>query len=299
MAANQMAAYEHQPSHYLENIRRLATLIEAKYPGRGVIDSGAHAGEAAAALSFADLGGILARDPRFQSSKLVQVAGRDLRKEIPNDEWERILVARPVLFWKGGSFDEAEADSQDELFNHLKEAGYGATLVFDGRGEFVQTISFEARQQIVELSEYLGHEEWGFCAFHQEDLDLSERFRECERENRPIRREHVLPHGSDTFPTRSQLAEMPAVRAHIEFDRHRMQHQIAELETQLALKGEEIERLHGTLREFVRSEDLKAQVTVLRHELDTSLALRAARSLHWILGPIRRLLKGRSDSGSA
>jgi hypothetical protein len=83
-------------------------------------------------------------------------------------------------------------------------------------------------------------------------------------------------------------AELAGVRAYTQFERQRLQLQIAELESQIRSKDAEINRLHDVLRDVLRSEDLKAQLAGLRRELDSSLALRAARSLHWFLGPIRR-----------
>ena len=58
-------------------------------------------------------------------------------------------------------------------------------------------------------------------------------------------------------------------------------------------------------RRRAETEELKAQVALaqadcaqLRHELDSSLALRAARSLQWILGPIRKIMGGKSGGGA-
>jgi hypothetical protein len=83
-------------------------------------------------------------------------------------------------------------------------------------------------------------------------------------------------------------AELAAVRAYTQFERQRLQLQIAELESQIRSKDAEISRFHDILRDVLRSEDLKAQLASLRRELDSSIALRVARSLHWLLGPIRR-----------
>ena len=95
----------------------------------------------------------------------------------------------------------------------------------------------------------------------------------------------------------AQTAEFPGVLAYTQLERNRLQLQIAELETRIAQKDAEIDRLHAIVRDFLRAEDLKAQLASLRHQLDTSLALRIARSFHWILGPIRKRIGPPSNGG--
>ena len=41
----------------------------------------------------------------------------------------------------------------------------------------------------------------------------------------------------------------------------------------------------------------RGETETLRHELQSSITLRAARSLHWILGPIRKLIGGSHNGG--
>jgi hypothetical protein len=306
--------------HYRENLGRLAAAVERKYPGRGFIDAGANAGDNAAIvrahsslpilciegseLERGRLDSILAKHPRFQASKILKIDTLDGALE-----W--IATARPVLFWQHDISRDAVANGPGmRIFEGLLEVGYRSALLFDHTGEFIQTVSLDARQQLAEYCD--------ICAFHEEDLDLCSDVRQTELENRRIR-------GKTRVPAQTQASlentELQAPRGQTQFDRYRQQLQIMDLETRVSSKDAEIHKLHLMLRDLLvelhverttrnrneelslaEREDLKGQLTSargesasLRHELDTSLALRAARSLRWILAPIRRLIGGSSN----
>ena len=276
----------------------------------------------------ARLDAILARHIRFQSSKILKIETNRTDTHILEDSLEWIGVARPVLFW-GHVFrrDVAAGPPGLGIFERLLEIGYRTALVFDNTGEFIQPVSLDARQQLADLSDYpLGGEEfYGYCdvcAFHEEDLDLCSSVRRIELEDRRARKKT----GSKPLnkPLENPLTpELQALRAQAQFDRYRQQLQITDLQTRVSSKDEEIYRLHVMLRELLvellveRStknrreemirqaelDELKGQLTSardegtkLRHELESSITLRAAKSLGWILGPMRRVM-GRSSSG--
>jgi hypothetical protein len=80
------------------------------------------------------------------------------------------------------------------IFARLNEVGYTKAVKFDNRGEYIQTLSLSARQQLADLSDYLpgGDEFYGYCdvcAFHETDLDLCDSVRRIELETRAARRE--------------------------------------------------------------------------------------------------------------
>lgn len=278
------------------------------------------------------LDAILGRHPRFRTSKVLKIGAGGMGGRILEDAMDWIAAAQPVLFWKHDSGRDADLHGPGlSVFERLFNAGYTTALLFDNTGEFIQTVSLDNQQQLAEISDYLpgGERFYGYCevcAFHVQDTDLCARLREVEIENRRVRRKTGSPPLNEPlfqalvqsqFETHSAqvtnavqetirqlmseaaLAELSAVRANTLIDRYRLQSQIAGFEASVAAKDAEIQRLHSTLREVLRSGDLRAQVAELRHQLDTSLALRAARSLHWILAPIQRLLAGPPNGRAA
>jgi hypothetical protein len=245
-----------------EHIGRLAAAVEWKYPGRG-------------------------------TSKILKI---DQAGDLPGDALQQMATARPVVLWR------RRQDTGPSLiaFDQLREAGYRTALLFNSNGDFIQTISLDARQQLADLFHYFL--DCDICAFHDEDADLCSRLRQTELENPRALEDsaQVMSAVEETIKrvmADAQTTELAAVRGHLQLDRNRLQLQIAELENRLSLRDAEIERLHSILRESFRSENLEAQVSNLRQQLDTSLALRAARSLHWILGPIRKRMGGTSNGG--
>jgi hypothetical protein len=333
-------SHGHWFPHYRENLGRLAAAVERKYPDRGFIDVGANVGDNAAIvrahsslpilciegsefryeilkknirsleaeveLERDRLDSILAKHPRFQASKILKIDRLDGALE-----W--IATARPVLFWQHDISRDAAADgSGTRIFEGLLEVGYRLALLFDHMGDFIQTVSLDARQR---LGQYCD-----ICAFHEEDLDLCSDFRQTELENRCIRgKTRVMAQTQGSL----EATELQTLRGQTQSDRYRQQLQIMDLETRVSSKDSEIHKLHLMLRDLLvelhverttrnRNEDLhraereelKGQLTSargdcasLRHELDTSLALRAARSLQWILRPLRRLIGGSSNGG--
>jgi FkbM family methyltransferase len=405
---------------YGQNVGRIASAVERKYPGRGFIDIGANVGDTAAIVRahsnlpilciegsefyyellkenvrqlkaeielecalvdsasaerqgslsvehgtatfradsndgairrFARLDSILARHPRFQLSKILKIDTDGMDGRILEGALEWIGAARPVLFWEHDiGRDSAAGGPGLDIFERLLEIGYRTALVFDNTGEFIQTVSLDARQQLADISDYLpgGEQFYGYCdvcAFHEEDLDLCAGVRRIELENRRVRRKAgPKPLNEPLFRALVQAqfevhsaqvtsaikrtmmeesVEMQALRARTQFDHYRQQLQITDLETRVSSKDAEIHRLHVMLRELLvellverntknRREELLHQAEVnelrgqltsarsegelLRHEIDSSFALRAAKSVGWALGPLRRLL-GRSSSG--
>lgn len=274
---------------------------------------------------FSTLDAILGEHPRFRTSKLLKIDTDGMDGRILEGAIDWIAAAQPVLFWEHDIGRDADLQGPGlRIFERLFDAGYAAALLFDNTGEFIQTVALDNHQQLAEISDYLpgGEQLYGYCdvcAFHVQDADLCARFREIEIENRRVRRKTGSPHVNEPLfraMVQSQfemhsarvtnavretiqrvmgeasLAEISAVRANAQLDRYRLQNGITDLQASISAKEAEIERLHSLLRELLRSGDLKGQLAVLRHELDSSLALRMARSLHWILSPIRRLLAG-------
>jgi FkbM family methyltransferase len=281
-----------------------------------------------ASKRLAQLDSILARHLRFQSSKILKIDTIRTDGSILAGALEWISAARPVLSWGHDmGRDEAAAGPGLGILERLLEIGYRDALLFDNTGEFIQTVSLEARQQLADLSGYLlgGEQFHGYCdvcAFHEEDLDLCSGVRRIELEGRRARRKTASKPLNE--PLENPLsAELQVLRAQTQFDRYRQQLQITDLETRVSSKDEEIYRLHVMLRELLvellverstknRREEMLRQAEVdelkgqlasarnegagLRHELESSITLRAAKSLGWILGPLRRAL-GRSSSG--
>lgn len=306
----------------------------AERPGRLSVEQGTATflpnTQNGAAHHFDSLEAILLRHPRFQTSKILKIDTDGMDGRILEGAIQWISGARPVLFWEHDLGRDAAAGGPGlSIFNRLMKAGYRTALVFDNTEEFIQTISLDADQQLAELSDYLpgGEQLYGYCdicAFHEEDGDLCVRFRQIEVENRRARRKigpkplneplfralveaefrahsaqitSVVRETINTLLGEAPLTELAAVRANTQLDRYRVQLQIADLEARISSKETEIQRLHSVIRELLRTEDLRNQISVLRHELDSSLALRAARSLHWIAAPLRRLIAGPSRRG--
>jgi hypothetical protein len=274
-----------------ENVHRLRSNVEWE------------CGSGNGAESLSPLCTILARHASFQGSKILKIAGGPMYGPLLESALDWIATAHPILYWKHSLGPDTSASGQrSAIFDGLLATGYRTALVFDHTGEFMQTISLDARRQLTEIGDYLpgGKQLHGYgdvCAFHEEDVDLGERFRQVEVENRGIRRKTSSQLLSETSSREVSNTELTAVRAHTGFERHRLHHQIAELEARIALKDAEMNRLHTVLRDLLRSEDLKVQLAGLRQELDSSLALRVARSLHWLLGPIRRRIGPRPNGG--
>ncbi len=282
-----------------ENLRRLPADVELECPSGNEI------------VPFTPLNTILARHPSFQTSKILKIAGSGIYANILESAFEWMATAHPILSWRHGLCHDTSASGQrSAIFDRLLALGYRTGLLFDDTGEFIQTISLEGRQQLAEICDYVPggehcHTYGDVSVFHDEDVDLCTSFRELEIEYRRIRGKATLPMQADSplrdtiQPTlqEDQRRELAGVRAHTQLERYRLQLQLAELESRIRSKDAEIERLHTVLRDLLRSEDLKTQLAGLRQELDTSLALRAARSLHWFLGPIRRRIGLKSNGG--
>jgi hypothetical protein len=122
----------------------------------------------------------------------------------------------------------------------------------------------------------------------------------------------------------TKTTEFQALRANAELDRLRQQVRVDDLQKQLALRDAEYEKLKSVMailiaehtacisraaavsdggRESTDLQQMKAQLENaelecdrLRHLLETSLALRLARSIPWILRPLRSLFVMRSQS---
>ena len=306
---------------------------------------------------FERLDQILARHPRFQSSKILKVDTDGMEGRILQGALEWIAAARPVLYWGHDIRRDVEAEGPGlRIFECLVDAGYRTALLFDNTGEFIQTISLDARQQLADLADYLpGGKQFSaycdICAFHDEDLDLCARIRRLELENRrpagktgsqPLDEARVRAlvqaefetHGSQITNAVQQTlksylvgegplsTELRALRAQSQFDRYRQQLQITDLESRVASKDAEIERLQTILRELLveirversvrnQNEEIQRQTefdelnrrlagaldegVILRHQIDTSLALRTAKAFGWILRPVRRLIGGSSN----
>lgn len=125
----------------------------------------------------------------------------------------------------------------------------------------------------------------------------------------------------------AKTIEYQALRARTELDRYRQQLQIDDLQKQLALRDTETASLKSVLealmaehaectrnptapadspREQANLLQLKAQLensqlecADLRHSMESSLALKLARSLSWLLTPVRSMFAKRPDSTGA
>jgi predicted nucleic acid-binding Zn-ribbon protein len=106
--------------------------------------------------------------------------------------------------------------------------------------------------------------------------------------------------------------ECQALHSRGELERYRLQVQAADAQKRLDLAGEQIAALHERVRELLAErqvagpvapaaevEQLRASLreaeaerASLRDELANSLALRMARSLAWVLAPLRKAIGG-------
>jgi predicted nucleic acid-binding Zn-ribbon protein len=112
----------------------------------------------------------------------------------------------------------------------------------------------------------------------------------------------------------TRTAEAQFLRSQAELERYKARLKAADLEKQVALKDSELERFRAALRESLaehlrtkrdllalerqyetKSDDfqmelqqLQSECTELRRALASSWALRIARSLGWLLGPVRK-----------
>ena len=352
-----------------ENIRRLNSDVELECalvdsatierPGYLSVESGTATfranGNNGTTSRFARLDSILARHPRFQTSKILKIDTDGMDGRILEGALEWIAGARPVLFWEHDiGRDVAAGGPGLSIFDRLLELGYQTALVFDNTGEFIEKVSLEARQQLADLSDYLpgGDQFYGYCdvcAFHEEDQDLCVCLREIELENRSDRRktsqkplneplfraliqgqfelhsaqaiaavQQTLKQSLDQMGGAPLVAELQALRAQTQLERYRMQLRIDDLETQVSSKEVEIQKLQVLVRDVVLEQTAQArsreearhqaelaelmgqlmsarlESANLHQELDSSVALRAARSLQWILGPIRKMMSGNS-----
>lgn len=276
---------------------------------------------------FARLDSILGRHPRFRDSKILKIHTDGMDGRILQGAMEWMAAARPVLFWRHDMGRDAAADGPGmHIFEGLWNIGYRTALLFHNSGEFIRTVSLDEHRQLAELSGYRD-----VCAFHEEDHDLGSRIRLLELENRRTSskdgsKQDVRGPAAMTRNPRQQgslAAELQVLSAQTQFDRNRQQLRIMDLETRVSSKDSEIHKLHLMLRDLLvelhaerttrnqneersqaEQEELKGQLISargeshkLRHELDTSLTLRVARSMSWILGPIRRLTGGSTNGG--
>uniref|UniRef100_Q02BE7 Uncharacterized protein n=1 Tax=Solibacter usitatus (strain Ellin6076) TaxID=234267 RepID=Q02BE7_SOLUE len=169
---------------------------------------------------FERLDNILARHPRFQWAKFFQLDtdGPDGRIILGALDW--IKAAKPVLFWKhDAGQDGAGGGHASEIFRRLFDIGYRTAIVFDSGGDYVQTLSLDARQQLDDLSDYFpgGERLYGFCdicAFHEEDLELRIRVRRTELENRRLRRQTGPLQNEPTFRNLAE-GQIPSHRTEV------------------------------------------------------------------------------------
>jgi len=327
-----------------------------------------------AAGRFHRLEDILARHPRFLPSKVLKLGPAGGGAGIIVDALNWMAAARPVLYWRAcGSTNGGEPFGGDVLAR-LFAIGYRSALVFDSRGNYLQTAPVSDPRLLTDLCDYLPAGDatdgvWDICAFHEEDSDLCVELRQAELEVRAARRAspssapqpgllqavveaQFAAHRTDvaqavhdavalaireqqgsrerelTDALTNRTVEAQSLRAQLEMERYRLQTALWDQEKRTAAKEVEIQKLQALVRDLLgnavpgagsgtqasnkaaarwqgEAEDLKAQLAdkqaecdQLKHDMDNSLALRAARSLHWILGPLRRLLApGDADRG--
>lgn len=313
--------------------------------------SGGPTGERGAA-PLERLESVLGRHPKFQSAKILKLSTGERNERIILDALKWIAAAQPVLSWSHNFQGGAAAD----IFRQLFETGYRTAMIFDRRGEYIQTLSLDARQQLADLSGYFGAgegvpEHCDLCAFHEDDTETRILVRLAEVERRRSRQARGLANGAGQpayFRAPGEFApehltivpelraaianktvELQAVRAQVEADRYRLQVQVQDQEQRVSTRDVEIQKLHVLLRDLISERaagvakeadfvrrgaevevvsaelalrlaeiaDLKVllkqaqrECAELRHALKTSVALRLARSLGWILKPIRALL---------
>ena len=111
----------------------------------------------------------------------------------------------------------------------------------------------------------------------------------------------------------ARTLELQALRAQTEIEQHRRQMQIGDLEKQLVLRGAENAKLKSLLEALMaehagcgrnpaagvpdaeilqwkaRCESSEAECASLRHAMESSVALRLARAMPRVLGPLRSL----------
>jgi hypothetical protein len=347
------------------------------------------AGSDSPSISFERLESVLARHPRFQSAKVLKLDTDGMDGRIITGALHWIEKARPVLFWEHDIGLDAAADGPAlSVFRHLLDIGYRIALMFDNRGDYIETLCLDAEQQLADLSDYLpgGEKHYGYCdicAFHADDVELGSRVREIELQCRRVRRQisptplneplfraliesqfaahrvdvigaiheevkraigHLttawaagegtrltdksekLQSVSTANEAKQKLAlysmgwnrqesewsealanktiELQALRAQMEAERYRMQLLLKDEQSRISTREAEMRKLGEVIsnrsaegkREVEEALRLaRAECDRLRYALDNSLALRAARSLQFILGPIRRLLDAKAS----
>ncbi len=90
----------------------------------------------------------------------------------------------------------------------------------------------------------------------------------------------------------TKTAEVQALRARLELERHRMRLQLDDQEKRLTSKDTQIDSLRVVVHGFTQ------ECAALQNQIETSLALRAARSLRWVLQPIRNLITKAPANGT-
>jgi hypothetical protein len=119
----------------------------------------------------------------------------------------------------------------------------------------------------------------------------------------------------------ASTVEYQALRARAELERERQELRVAELEKRLAGADQDNEKLHSVLQALMaehancatqpppglpddaKLRDLEARLASselecakLRHSIESSVALKLARSIPWLLGPVRSLLAKRDTA---
>ena len=126
---------------------------------------------------------VLARHPRFASTKFLKLDAEGFDCKILAAELELLKRNKPVLFFEyyPRSCQMAGQDAL-QIFPALSEIGYSNLLIYQNIGRYFMTLRPDLLRSIEDLHHFLLDLE-GFCdvaAFHKEDEDLAARVRAAE-----------------------------------------------------------------------------------------------------------------------
>lgn len=159
-------------------------------------------GPAPGANPICTLGEVLARHPRFASSKLLKLDAEGFDCKILASEIQLLKQNKPVLFFEYYP-QSAEMAGQDalQLFPLLSQIGYSVLLIYRNIGKYFMTLNLDNASSLEDLHCFLV-DLGGFCdvaAFHEEDKDIAARVRAIEHANARTgmgRHTAALPHES-------------------------------------------------------------------------------------------------------
>lgn len=133
-------------------------------------------------ISITTLTKILETYPDFSKSKLLKIDTDGFDCIILRGSLDYLIAAKPVIFFEYDPFFlSKQNDDGISIFNLLNSIGYKKGLVYDNFGEYMLPIDLTDLHLIEDIHNYIsdrgGHFYYDICVFHNEDIDLFEKFR--------------------------------------------------------------------------------------------------------------------------